>query len=115
MTGRLLHFRRHDGRVSHQLISPDIVRVLSVRDRARNVRVGDDADRLAGLRLVTMRAVAFARFIRYAAAATWSLCSTVVTGGCTTPVTVAWGGAGWASAAGCAGTSLQSRRRRRGR
>jgi hypothetical protein len=41
-----------DGRVgSHQLINPDLVRVPAVRDRARDVSVGDDADRLAGLRL----------------------------------------------------------------
>jgi len=36
---------------SHQLINPDIVWVLSVRDRVRNVSLCDDADRLAGLRL----------------------------------------------------------------
>src|SRR5215472_9265675 len=40
---------------------------------------------------VTMRAVASARFIRYAAAPTWSFCSTVVTGGRMMSATVAAG------------------------
>src|ERR1700748_3848726 len=41
-----------DGRTSgHQLINPDVARVLPVRDRMRDVSIGDDADRLAGLSL----------------------------------------------------------------
>ena len=43
---------------------------------------------------VTMRAVASARFIRKATAATWSSWLTVVTGGCMTSATVAGRGAG---------------------
>src|SRR6266700_2355645 len=41
-----------DSRVrSHQLKNPDLVWVLSVRDYVRNVSLGGDADRLAGVRL----------------------------------------------------------------
>ena len=81
--GRVTDARRGgDGRAGgHHGMDPDVVDVFAVRDSVGDVCLGDDAGRPAGLRITTMRAVAAACFIRYAAAATWSCWLAVVSGG----------------------------------